>query len=732
MFPFSLLPRDSMWENSFRTDTKSNISSPFRQFTLPADGSLKFGEITFAKVYEENKTGTGTSNHLAVAQHIYADTWALCKLDKGTRMRDIRSINETRSMAVPPDVTPAYNSLSEQESLPHQEFNISDLLVNPTWTDYCQNHIDSIMSIDMSVPTVDTKQQFESLNENIRPESYLTEKYYEILYSTNIPVVYFAKSTLSKIRSICAMRTAEEGAGFTPRSESGAIINNGASSDIVKILANKIVQITELDEKYEQVGSSAELNNFVEDESIHFNRWMAKVKKDCSSNASLIQEQISQLKIREIQLQIIILLEILAHNGGQSVILNVPSESANTTAAVEPSPSPPPSNPTIAPRKSIVRKKKKPLQNKSNTAGIVVVASPSVPSAVVSTTTLNTVPQPSSSTSNSISPDILVDILFDRLCINEAISGQLIETQDKTHRKPDKVQEFCLEIILPFFASRLPDKTKQMLKKARGLSAKSSKKSRKEQQREVSPFTSSSVPPEPAPVRLARSMSFPDRSSPLIVADDPSRDQENILPVGAPVPVDAHKTHSRGGFLSTKNQQKRQVEMTFSLKKQQRESIVASELASAIKNISKPNRISVSEELAMSRPNISRKAIKTTRRHTYGPKATSRQAESVLEVAGYGVLATPAKKRTINLPEFQDPTAEAMIMATPLKRQRTFDDSITSSPLFITSTPASNRRLNFEAVSPNVILATPSKPKRPQMPSLIGFDDTNDDKMHVD
>ncbi|KAK9466661.1 DNA replication regulator SLD3-domain-containing protein [Lipomyces arxii] len=58
---------------------------------------------------------------------------------------------------------------------------------------------------------------------------------------------------------------------------------------------------------------------------------------------------------------------------------------------------------------------------------------------------------------------LLVDILFDRLYIWQAVSAldALIASNEKT----DPVREFCLEVVIPFYGARLPKQTERLLQK---------------------------------------------------------------------------------------------------------------------------------------------------------------------------------------------------------------------------------------------------------------------------
>ncbi|KAK9478837.1 DNA replication regulator SLD3-domain-containing protein [Lipomyces japonicus] len=61
--------------------------------------------------------------------------------------------------------------------------------------------------------------------------------------------------------------------------------------------------------------------------------------------------------------------------------------------------------------------------------------------------------------------DLLLDVLFDRLYIWQAVSTlDLLNLEEKT----DEVREFCLEIVIPFYGSRLPKQTDQILRKCGG------------------------------------------------------------------------------------------------------------------------------------------------------------------------------------------------------------------------------------------------------------------------
>jgi hypothetical protein len=564
--PYSFLPRDSAWD----------AKSPWRMFSCPPDHTSPFtGDITFAKVYEGDSKGS----HLAVVQQINGDVWSLCKLDSGIRMRDIRSLS-------------TYAARSEQV---FSDDPLQDISISPTWQ--IQGHA----SLEMFAAN-ETKEDASTL---------LTTKYFETLYNANTPVVYFAKSTLAKVRNICKL----------PKDE---------HKPLAQVLGSRLLQVHELDKKHDIIREINRLKNpmvegdyysFCKEEIEFRTKWMLSLPL---GNDEGLRKALELLKLRETQLHIILLLELLST--GEEVVQRQKE-----------------------PRKlvgSVVRKKKKQQNPEKKSLGTVG--------------TVGTVELP---------PGVAVDILFDRLCIHQAID---VPDTFADRTKVDKVKEFCLEIVLPYFGSRLPERTKAMFKKARGMSTRAIKHDGKKQ-------------PD-----------APDAGQPMVVDEVP--ELQHAIPATA-----TKSALIRGGILaSTKTQQKRQIEMTFGHKKD-----LEKELASAIKNVAKPNRLSVAQEFAMSKPVVA-------------PKKKKRVIQ---------VPATPAIKRTVGLPDIDAK------FATP-KKPRYNEDVIESSPIVI-STPGTIRsetsrtstginigpirRLDF-GTTPTMILATPDR----------GVGDTDDDMEMAD
>jgi hypothetical protein len=241
-------------------------------------------------------------------------------------------------------------------------------------------------------------------------------------------------------------------------------------------------------------------------------------------------------------------------------------------------------------------------------------------------------------------------MLFDRLCIWQSVSQELAAVtggEEKTAvgghagapgagSAKDKVLQFCLEIVLPFYGSRLPEKTKTLVKKARGLSARALR------QNNISgvanaPFPSQSAgKEEPSAPKQGQS----EESQAFSSGKPGDETQTSRL---------ATKTHSRGGIQVAKStqQQRRQVEVSFSAAPIRREQL-QEELETAIKAVSKPNRMLATREMCgLRKPPL--------------PPARSR-SQPIIHVA-----ATPSGRRSIVLNEFTDNRTNEVI-ETPPKR----------------------------------------------------------------
>ncbi|KAJ8098370.1 DNA replication regulator SLD3-domain-containing protein [Lipomyces tetrasporus] len=249
--------------------------------------------------------------------------------------------------------------------------------------------------------------------------------YFEVLYVSKSPLTYFAKLTLARFRTLC----------------------KDNPEKIVEVLQQMILTVGESDYKYksglpnillelenahgmdevtiglfnpENPSSEISIPAIIAqsmvglrslDHEKHFvQRWW-NMEEDVRLPKSRAK-RVDEIKKRETKLQAILALEILAQ------------QHSRTTEAADPA--------ADDTRTKVSAKKKRP-------------------------------------TKHDMGPNLnlLLDVLFDRLYIWQTVSSLdfIIAT---SKQQADEVREFCLEVIVPFYGSRLPKQTQRLLKKCGG------------------------------------------------------------------------------------------------------------------------------------------------------------------------------------------------------------------------------------------------------------------------
>lgn len=182
-------------------------------------------------------------------------------------------------------------------------------------------------------------------------------------------------------------------------------------------------------------------------------------------------------------------------------------------------------------------------------------------------------------------PKLLLDLLVDRLCIWRSIGsgssdGLEEESSDQkkvTDREHDHLRHFCVEVVLAFYASRLPEECASINKKCggsnsrRGIDSPRQAKMKKDKRSTKRPSLLRSIT-APAAASLTREASV-DTLAALVAADS--------------------RGTVRGGTLNSKSFAKREVQI--SSRNGQRK--VDEELKEAIDALKKPNRVAAASEL---------------------------------------------------------------------------------------------------------------------------------------
>ncbi|EWC48357.1 hypothetical protein DRE_02126 [Drechslerella stenobrocha 248] len=525
-----------------------------------------------------------------------------------------------------------------------------------------------------------------SADPNSSPESCLSQlkqQYYTLLYTSKSPLQYFPKTSLSRARVV--FQTAAE----SPSSR----------LDLLLFLENMVVPIEECDEKYRsglrevaqakrgQIGIGDKINNedleaaiippacLKENEIKYVLKWLRSLSEDDAPIRSREQEdlhlgkKITELRSRETELQVILLLEILAI---QSVL------SEQKLLEYEKM------------KKAAERKRRR--REKAKAGGTK-----------------------DKKKRKKMDPSVLLGLLVDRLCIWHSIeagderSGSQQAPVQNTKDEKDHLRHFCVEIVLAYYSSRLPNICDDIRCKCTGKMKQTKEQETQDQpdrgQPEASPDVeeevaslSASVPP--GRPTLSRSSTAPtgktffERADSSFSASFNASSQNIGLEIAAQVSQEkeAMKTSFRGGITNTKRTaDKRVVEVA---KKRKIAPEADHELKDAIKNISKPNRLAVAEEMV----SASAQRMKITGRK---PKKTFHNP--LASTTTVQVAATPRKNtRAIKLLE-KGPSVPGLIAEE--------DDIIPSSSRAV---PQSTIRQGTKrkSANPEGVEATPSKGPR--------------------
>ncbi|KAF3173181.1 hypothetical protein TWF788_009247 [Orbilia oligospora] len=513
----------------------------------------------------------------------------------------------------------------------------------------------------------------------------LRQQYYSLLYTSKSSLQYFPKTSLSRARVL-----------FPTNGESPV-----SRFDLLLCLENMVMSVEECDDKYragirdvsnarraqsgmadqmtnDQLESTIVPPNCLRDNEIKYVlKWLKSLSDDDGPIRSLEQEEIhlqkctTELRSRETELQVIVILEILAIKEGLS------------------------------------------------------------------------------------------DEKTKELCIWHSIGTgeEPKSSQPKPKDAKDRLRHFCIEIVIAYYSSRLPNICEDIRCKCTGK-IKQTRKDHDlviegdETQLDISQIESQGAMPDTTEdsslfsksvygsrPTLSRSLTAPagrpqlERAESSFSASLHGETQDLTFNFAAQVSQDkeAMKTSFRGGITNTKKTaERRVVDMAPRTKRRKTECDDESQLKDAIKNIAKPNRLAVAEEMV----SASAQRMKITGRK---PKKTIRipVATNTVQVA-----ATPRKNnRTLKLldrkpdvptaiAEEEDyiPPSSQIVPQSSIKDARKNErDEVQATPSKAPRADAHARtalhqhdaqRLNLLQSSPLCISATPMRPKRTFMESL--------------
>ncbi|KAF3939553.1 hypothetical protein ABW19_dt0210527 [Dactylella cylindrospora] len=555
----------------------------------------------------------------------------------------------------------------------------------------------------------------------------LKQQYYNLLYASKTSLQYFPKASLSRVRVM-----------FPTGSNSPS-----SRLDLLLFLEGMIVPVEECDQKHrsglrqisnarrEKLILNDKLSNedleaaitppdcFRDNELRYVLKWLRSFSDDDTVIRSIEQEEaclqkcITELRSRETELQIVLLLEILAIRAKLTEDKLQEYEKLKKAADRR----------RRRQGKADGKERKKDKKKKKKST-----------------------------------PKNILDLLVDRLCIwhsigaaHEPKNSQKPDTLDQKAEK-DRLKHFCIEIVVAYYSSRIPEVCDEIMRKCTGKLTKAAKKSQKIISQEDQPTQKNlqSTVPEPAkeetplststarrPPLLSRSLTAPistphfERTDSIFSTSFTGDSQDLSFEIAAQVSQekDILKTSFRAGITNTKKAaDRRVVEVPKNrVKRQKSDHSEESQLKDAIKNIAKPNRQAVAEEMV----SVSAQRMKTSGRK---PKKTIRNPlATTIQVA-----ATPRKnartakllERKAEVPssivEEEDaiPSSSQVVPQSSIKqgtKRRSVElDEVEATP---SKVPRFDRprmalhqqdahRLNFLPSSPSCVASTPLPPKR--------------------
>ncbi|KAI2864808.1 hypothetical protein CBS12448_2735 [Aspergillus niger] len=333
--------------------------------------------------------------------------------------------------------------------------------------------------------------------------------------------------------------------------------------------------------------------------------------------------------------------------------------------------------------------------------------------------------------------NVMLELHLDRLCIWHAVSFEetVVADSAKTNHlsgkkvESDVVRDFCTEVIVPFYASRLPDKCKLITRKL-GVSTA------------ISPFTKQSqtkkTPREPGtPVERQHAQKSRRRAFQRVLTDQapsqtrqpPSLSRSNTTPA----PTESRResldpllptvsANVRGGIQKAKRVENREVDLNAvarqhetKLKKMQMLVDQKKELDAAIHALRKPNRELVAKDIAED----------ASKRLSTGGGSSRKPKNPVRNPHGQGVqvAATPKGSRKKDAMADMPPLPKSLSQPALIPQGSSSSSPFTSEPQIVPGSnirPSSNSGL-FRSADDGAIQETPTRrPTQPLSSADIG------------
>ncbi|CAP93107.1 hypothetical protein E8E15_001396 [Penicillium rubens] len=429
---------------------------------------------------------------------------------------------------------------------------------------------------------VDVQQSPEELLDGMR------DNYLQALYVSKTSVAYFAKGPLTRCRTAFQARDSEQPHGSIELIESyrEAILATkkmdlkyretlpSAIRDAVLALSDDGAKSKKRKSKKKKMGK----NGLYPEEEAFIHRWW----KDRILNESSAQEtsreaeskkQISDLRLRETQLQILLILEVMV------LEMTIASAEKNNTS------------------------KEKDVNGEQGTSK-------------------KTKPK------RSTDLNVLLELHLDRMCIWHAVTMEETSAADTAKAssfsgshlsgkkvESDAVRDFCTEVIIPFYAARLPDKCKLITRKfgvSGGISPAAKKTQSSSKSHRVEPGAEvKRQQPAPKPRRTLQRVLTDDKAAasqarhPGLTRSNTAPSQHNAKRDTEPLLPTVLSGSVRGGIQKAKRTENREVDLNAvarqheaKLRKVQMLANQKKELDAAIDALRKPNRELVSKDLA--------------------------------------------------------------------------------------------------------------------------------------
>lgn len=559
--PFTLLPlkrvlRSSLPFTFFPRQQDQDLLSFIKYFSLPRiskettrdNGITKFFQPIYDTVVIVRLINTkNNKSFFALAEYCTKDVWVLSRLDPSIKGKDIKEL---------PFVSPSSSTILSASTSFSLHQLIESCKTQMTETQRVNENSNSAQQ-KMNPPVKSGTTKALAVGSNPKPalipekasnckslggfdshpskrvqslRSMLVSKYYENLYKGKTPISYFAKSTLSRARAM-----SKEKYSATDNTLQQRILY---IEKLLPYLEEMVLDIIDLDAKYDPknfyhaVSSESNSVAYNIEEQRYMKLWFSSLEETVP-NLTFISPEfidgIETLKTREVQMQIILLLEILALEQHKDLKLGKQKDDTKESATMS----------FVQNRsdgKSLVRLSKKAKLRKKKEE----LKKPEKPR-------LNT--------------EILATAMFDILCIRNLSnfdsssltshigSKSLFGNPAQETAAADKTQEFCREAVMPFYSSKLPELCKKFVQSCRG---NSTGMSRRKQSSTVN-------------IRMKSSQNLHEasRSSSALSTNSLAsfRDSQGLSSLKA-----SRLSSFRGGLNSVvlPKEDRRQVEMTFS------------------------------------------------------------------------------------------------------------------------------------------------------------------------